>query len=1050
MIDNVRIYSRALSDAEVQTDMNTPVTMWNAGFPSAPTNLAVTAQAQTSVSAQWTASTDDVGVTGYNLYLDGTQVGTTTGTSYTFTGLSCSTSYQFGVEAVDGSANVSPRTLLTASTALCDVPVGLVAAYSFDEGSGGLVNDASGNGHLGTISGATWTTGHFGGALSFNGTNASVDLGGLGTFYQSGFTLEAWVQKQTASKNDVAVLGSWTSSGAGPMLWVDHVATRYQLTLGNNGLSGYLDSGHNPIAGQWQHLAATFDGTTARFYIDGVLVASRAVSLPVGSSNTWRIGAYGASPTGFFDGLIDNVRVYDHALTVGQIDTDMNVPVTVVVPPPDTTPPSAPGTLTATAGASSAALSWGAATDNVGVTKYDVYRSTTAGFTPSVANRIAQPTGTSYSDTGLAAGTYHYKVAAEDAAGNIGAASNEATATVAPPDTTPPTVSITAPSGGSSVNGLVTVTANASDNQSVAGVQFRVDGHDVGAEDTASPYSVVWDTRGELNGSHTLTAVARDGAGNTTTSASVAVSVSNAGVSTSGLRAAYGFDDGSGTSAVDSSGNNKTATVVGGWTSGHFGGAVSLNGTTNEVDPPALGTFYKTGFTYEAWVYKQSAKVDVGVVGSWTAARRGGAMIWVDHITGHYRLTLGGTFGNYLDSGQAPAIGQWQHVAATYDGTTARFYIDGAQVATTTYTGNVGDSNSWRIGAYGATATGFFDGNIDNVRIYDRALSAAEIQTDMASRIQPNQGPPPDTTPPSAPGTLVATAGTGQVALGWGAATDNVAVTKYDVYRSTSAGFTPSLANRIAQPTGTSYTDTGLANGTYHYKVAAEDAAGNIGAASNEATATVAPPDTTPPTVSITAPAGGASLSGLVTVTANAADNQAVAGVQFRADGHDVGAEDTTSPYSVVWDTRGELNGSRTLTAVARDGAGNTTTSASVVVTVGNTGVSSSGLRAAYGFDDGTGTSAADASGNNKTATVVGGWTNGHFGGAVSLNGTTNEVDPPALGTFYKTGFTYEAWVYKQSAKVDVGVVGSWVGGQARWRDDLGRSHHRPLPAHAR
>ena len=462
------------------------------------------------------------------------------------------------------------------------------------------------------------------------------------------------------------------------------------------------------------------------------------------------------------------------------------------------------------------------------------------------------------------------------------------------------------------MNGLVTVTANASDNQAVAGVQFRVDGHDVGAEDTAGPYSVVWDTRGELNGSHTLTAVARDGAGNTATSASVAVTVSNAGVSTSGLRAAYGFDDGSGTSAVDSSGNNKTATVVGGWTNGHFGGAVSLNGTTNEVDPPALGTFYKTGFTYEAWVYKQSAKVDVGVVGSWVGGQGGGAMIWVDHITGHYRLTLGSSFGNYLDSGQAPAIGQWQHVAATYDGTTARFYIDGTQVATTTYTGNVGDSNSWRIGAYGATATGFFDGNIDNVRIYDRALSAAEIQTDMASRIQVNQGPPPDTTPPSAPGTLAATAATGQVALSWGAATDNVAVTKYDVYRSTSAGFTPSLANRIAQPTGTSYTDTGLANGTYHYKVAAEDAAGNIGAASNEATATVAPPDTTPPTVSITAPAGGASLSGLVTVTANAADNQAVAGVQFRVDGHDVGAEDTASPYSVVWDTRGELNGSRT------------------------------------------------------------------------------------------------------------------------------------------
>ena len=80
------------------------------------------------------------------------------------------------------------------------------------------------------------------------------------------------------------------------MLWVDHLATRYQLTLGSNGLSGYLDSGQNPIAGQWQHLAATFDGTTARFYIDGTEVATRTVSGSVGNSNIWRIGAYGAAP----------------------------------------------------------------------------------------------------------------------------------------------------------------------------------------------------------------------------------------------------------------------------------------------------------------------------------------------------------------------------------------------------------------------------------------------------------------------------------------------------------------------------------------------------------------------------------------------------------------------------------------------------------------------------------------------------------------------------------------------------------------------------------
>ena len=204
---------------------------------------------------------------------------------------------------------------------------GLVAAYSFDEGSGAVAVDASGNGHTGTLAGAAWTTGRYGGGLSFNGSNAYVGLGTLGTFYQSAFTLEAWVQKQTATKNDVGILGTW--AGSGPMLWVDHIATRYQLTLGGNGLSGYLDSGHNPIAGQWQHLAATYNGTTARYYIDGIEVASRTVSGSVGNSNIWRIGAYGTSPGGFFDGTIDDVRIYNRALSAGEVQFDMNQPVSI-------------------------------------------------------------------------------------------------------------------------------------------------------------------------------------------------------------------------------------------------------------------------------------------------------------------------------------------------------------------------------------------------------------------------------------------------------------------------------------------------------------------------------------------------------------------------------------------------------------------------------------------------------------------------------------------------------------------------------------------------
>ena len=105
-----------------------------------------------------------------------------------------------------------------------------------------------------------------------------------------------------------------------------------------------------------------------------------------------------------------------------------------------------------------------------------------------------------------------------------------------------------------------------------------------------------------------------------------------------------------------------------------------------------------------------------------------------------------------LDSGRTPTVGQWQHVAATYDGTTARFYVDGVETASAPYAGNVGDGNSWRIGAYGAPATGFFDGSVDNVRIYDRALSAGEIETDAASRIQPDSTAPSVTQLSPAPG----------------------------------------------------------------------------------------------------------------------------------------------------------------------------------------------------------------------------------------------------------------------------------------------------------
>ena len=94
--------------------------------------------------------------------------------------------------------------------------------------------------------------------------------------------------------------------------------------------------------------------------------------------------------------------------------------------------------------------------------------------------------------------------------------------------------------------------------------------------------------------------------------------------------------------------------------------------------------------------------------------------------------------------------------------------------------------------------------------------------------------------------------------------------------------------------------------------------------------------DTMAPTVSMTEPSNGATVSGIVNISATASDDMGVSGVQFKVDGVDVGSEDTSSPYSISWNTATVDDGLRVLTAVARDAAGNKTTSGSVTATVDN------------------------------------------------------------------------------------------------------------------
>ncbi|HSX00856.1 MAG TPA: Ig-like domain-containing protein, partial [Candidatus Saccharimonas sp.] len=215
------------------------------------------------------------------------------------------------------------------------------------------------------------------------------------------------------------------------------------------------------------------------------------------------------------------VRAFDAA---GNTSAD-SAPATVTTPAPDTTPPVIGAVSSGTPTQTGATISW--TTDEPATTQVEYGLDTSYGSSTTLAPALV----TNHSQTlaGLTASTlYHYRVKSADAAGNA-AVSADATFTTADPvaDTTPPTVSLTAPANNATVLGTVNVTANAADNTGVAGVQFVLDGANLGAEDTTAPYAASWDTKTVGNGSHTLSAIARDAAGNTATAATITVSVNN-------------------------------------------------------------------------------------------------------------------------------------------------------------------------------------------------------------------------------------------------------------------------------------------------------------------------------------------------------------------------------------------------------------------------------------------------------------------------------------------------------------------------------------------
>jgi chitodextrinase/uncharacterized protein (DUF2237 family) len=591
-----------------------------------------------------------------------------------------------------------------------------------DEGSGVIAHDTSGGGHNGAVNGAAWTAGKINTGLTFNGSSNSVitptiALGGP-------FSVSAWVNPSVIPQIGYVRIAE-TNYASGFYLGTDTTGTKYKLIVnggaGVTGTCGYGCAEGGPITSGWHLVTATFDGATARLYVDNAVVGSDTFTAPSNTNLPLNIGiSYVGSGYGW-NGTIDEVRLYNRALTSTEVSAIYNY--TGV--PPDTTPPSTPGNVSATAvSPSQINVSWSASTDNVGVAGYRVFRNgTLAGTVTTLTD----------SDTGLAASTtYSYTVSAFDAAGNVSGLSTAATATTGAVDTTPPSVSISAPSANSTVSNTITVTATASDNVAVGDVQFQLDGVNLGADLTSAPYTISWNTTTASNGSHNLTAIARDTAHNSTTSAVVPVTVNNTvtGPPTAGLIGYWNFDEGAGSIAHDTSGGGHNGAVSSStWTTGKINSALSFNGTTNSVITPtiALGG----AFSVSAWV-NPSVIPQIGYVRIAETNYASGFYLGTETTGTKYKLIVNGGSGatgtcGYGCAESGPITSGWHLVTATFDGGPARLYVDNAVAGSDTFTAPSNPNLPLCIGiSYVGSGYGW-NGTIDEVRLYNRALTSTEV-----------------------------------------------------------------------------------------------------------------------------------------------------------------------------------------------------------------------------------------------------------------------------------------------------------------------------------
>ncbi len=420
--------------------------------PSAPTNLTASGTTYNSTNLSWTASTDNVAVTGYDVFKDGALLGsTTTATTYAVTGLSGSTSYAFTVKAKDAAGNISAVsntanvTTPAAPISYCssqgnstaDEKIGRVVFGTIDNPSTGTAgyenftavstNATRGTAYTITVTPAWTSTAYPEGYAVF------IDYNQNGVFTDSGETV--WTN---AASTTTPVSGSITIPATATI-----GATRMRVSMKYNGVPTSCEAfSYGQVEDYTLNIQAAASDTTAptaptSLAASGTTQTTTNLSWTASTDNV-AVTGYDVFKDGALLGSTTTATTYAvtgltastaYAFTVkakdaaGNVSSASNTANVTTLAPADTTAPTAPTSLTASGTTQTATnLSWTASTDNVAVTGYDVFKDgTLLGSTT---------TATTYAVTGLTASTaYAFTVKAKDAAGNVSSESNTANVT---------------------------------------------------------------------------------------------------------------------------------------------------------------------------------------------------------------------------------------------------------------------------------------------------------------------------------------------------------------------------------------------------------------------------------------------------------------------------------------------------------------------------------------------------------------------------------------------------------------------------------------------